>query len=328
MANPEKVAWKSEDDGRFSWEASGGLGIEEVSLNNNNNRGNNRRRGRGNSRPNGGGGQQLNRIDSRARGNAPQMLEKYRKLAHDSHLNGDRVNEEYFLQFADHYFRVIADARVRTDETRQGQGQVPGQGPRRDDRWSENGDSGSEFGDESSEYNDGYDDVRNNERYERAERPERQERQERQERPERQDRAERPERQERQPVVEQRPAQVAEEAPAPLEAEEQSEDASRNPYEPVANPFVREGRSGRGLKQRRPREERSGGEVAGQLPLGDSLDPSALPPAVSASRPVAAIASEPEQPDAAEEAVAKPKRRARRPRQSVDDKGEALQPVT
>ena len=53
-----------------------------MNNNNSNNRGNNnRRRGRGSSnRPQGGSPQQLNRIDSRARGNAPQMLEKYRKL--------------------------------------------------------------------------------------------------------------------------------------------------------------------------------------------------------------------------------------------------------
>ena len=63
----------------------------------NNNRGNNRRRGRGNNNRPQGGGQQLNRIDSRARGNAPQMLEKYRKLAQDAHLNGDRVQAEYYL---------------------------------------------------------------------------------------------------------------------------------------------------------------------------------------------------------------------------------------
>src|SRR5579864_732613 len=92
----------------------GGQGLlRNSSLNNN--RGNNRRRGRGNNRQN-GGGQQINRIDSRARGNAPQLLEKYRKLAHDSHLNGDRVTEEYYLQFADHYFRVIADTRTRQEE--------------------------------------------------------------------------------------------------------------------------------------------------------------------------------------------------------------------
>ena len=60
-----------------------------------------------------------NRIDSRARGNAPQMLEKYNKLAHDSSLNGDRVQTEYYLQFADHYFRVIADQKSPRDEQQQ-----------------------------------------------------------------------------------------------------------------------------------------------------------------------------------------------------------------
>ena len=84
----------------------------------NNNRGNNRRRGRGNNRQQGGGHQQ-NRIDSRARGNAPQLLDKYKKLAHDAHLNGDRVQEEYYLQFADHYFRVLSDQKQRQDEQRQ-----------------------------------------------------------------------------------------------------------------------------------------------------------------------------------------------------------------
>jgi hypothetical protein len=83
---------------------------------NNNNRGSNRRRGRGNNRQQ--GGNQGNRIDSRARGNAPQLLEKYKKLAHDASLNGDRVQSEYYLQFADHYFRVVADSRAVKDEQR------------------------------------------------------------------------------------------------------------------------------------------------------------------------------------------------------------------
>lgn len=91
----------------------------------NNNRNNNRRRGRNNRGQ--GGGNQGNRIDSRARGNAPQMLEKYKKLAHDASLNGDRVQTEYYLQFADHYFRVIADSRSQRDE------QQPNR-PRRDER--------------------------------------------------------------------------------------------------------------------------------------------------------------------------------------------------
>ncbi|TAD81446.1 MAG: DUF4167 domain-containing protein [Sphingomonadales bacterium] len=88
-----------------------------MSLNNNNR--NNRRRGRGN-RNQGGNGAQLNRIDSRARGNAPQMLDKYKKLAQDAQHNGDRVQMEYYLQFADHYFRVIADNKARQDEQRGG----------------------------------------------------------------------------------------------------------------------------------------------------------------------------------------------------------------
>lgn len=88
-------------------------------MSNNRNNNNNRRRGRGNNRSQ-GGGNQLNRIDSRARGNAPQLLEKYKKLAHDAALNGDRVQAEYYLQFADHYFRVIADTRSQKDEQRGG----------------------------------------------------------------------------------------------------------------------------------------------------------------------------------------------------------------
>ena len=152
---------------------------------NNNNRGNNnRRRGRGSNRPQ-GGAQQLNRIDSRARGNAPQMLEKYRKLAHDAHLNGDRVQEETYLQFADHYFRVIADTRVRLDDQRT---------PRRDERWQE-GDSDREEGEDASEYGaDGEYQSYERPQYTRTERPERVER------PERPERVQRPEPQRAEPV--------------------------------------------------------------------------------------------------------------------------------
>jgi len=113
---------------------------KRIPLNNNNNRNNNRRRGR-NNRGGQGGGSQGNRIDSRARGNAPQMLEKYKKLAHDASLNGDRVQTEYYLQFADHYFRVIADTRTQRDEQR----------PRRDDREPDDfSEDGNEFEDNSS----------------------------------------------------------------------------------------------------------------------------------------------------------------------------------
>ncbi|RJY10355.1 DUF4167 domain-containing protein [Aurantiacibacter aquimixticola] len=87
----------------------------EVPLNSNRN--NNRRRGGGRNNNRGGGNpMQNNRIDSRARGNAPQMLDKYKKLAHEAQLNDDRVQTEYYLQFADHYFRVLADAKAQKEE--------------------------------------------------------------------------------------------------------------------------------------------------------------------------------------------------------------------
>lgn len=87
-----------------------------------NNRQNGRRRGRNNNqRPQvqGRGNQdQGNRIDNRARGNATQLLEKYRNMARDAQLSGDRVMTEYYLQFADHYFRVLSDTRQRQEEQR------------------------------------------------------------------------------------------------------------------------------------------------------------------------------------------------------------------
>lgn len=93
-------------------------------MNNNrqpNNSNNNRRRGRSNNnRPQGNnqnrsGFDYQNLIDNRARGNASQMLEKYKKMASDAQHNDDRVNVEYYLQFADHYFRVLADFRSRQE---------------------------------------------------------------------------------------------------------------------------------------------------------------------------------------------------------------------
>ena len=57
-----------------------------------------------------------NRQDNRQRGNAAQLLEKYKSMARDSQLAGDRVQTEYYLQFADHYFRVLGESRPRADE--------------------------------------------------------------------------------------------------------------------------------------------------------------------------------------------------------------------
>lgn len=103
-----------------------------------------RNRGRNNNnngRPNGGGnrggGDSGNRIDNRARGNATQLLEKYKNMARDAQMAGDRVNAEYYLQFADHYFRVLADNRARQEEQQANQ---PQRHRRPDENFDEDGD--------------------------------------------------------------------------------------------------------------------------------------------------------------------------------------------
>jgi hypothetical protein len=84
-----------------------------------NNRQNGRRRGRGGGpRPAGNVPNQPNRQDNRSRGNAAQLHEKYKALARDAQLAGDRVQTEYFLQFADHYYRVLNESRARFEEQR------------------------------------------------------------------------------------------------------------------------------------------------------------------------------------------------------------------
>lgn len=61
------------------------------------------RRSRGGSRNNNPG------HNNRSRGNASQLLDKYKGLARDAQMSGDRVQAEYYLQFADHYFRVLEE---------------------------------------------------------------------------------------------------------------------------------------------------------------------------------------------------------------------------
>ncbi len=107
----------------------------------NNRQSNNRRRGRGRGPQSGGQRGNESRIDSRARGNAPQMLEKYKNLAREAQMQGDRVMTEYYLQFADHYFRIVAESRARFEETR----------ARRDDWSGEEGAEGEGNSDSGSE---------------------------------------------------------------------------------------------------------------------------------------------------------------------------------
>ncbi len=81
---------------------------------------NRRRRGGNNNGPRpqqmNGGNNYGNRLDNRQRGNASQLLEKYRALARDAQQAGDRVTAEYYLQYADHYYRVLGDYRDKAPD--------------------------------------------------------------------------------------------------------------------------------------------------------------------------------------------------------------------
>lgn len=271
----------------------------------NNNRGNNRRRGRGNNRQQ-GSGQQLNRIDSRTRGNAPQLLEKYRKLALDAHMNGDRVTEEYNLQFADHYFRVIADTRVRQEEGRQ----------RRDERWQENGDAERDDGDFGSEYSVDADYAA----YDQAQRQNQQRSSDQQGGDQRrsdnqrsdnqrsdnqrsdnqrsdnhrsdQQRNDRPRGDHQRPRAEDRGDDDSSGETA-SDGQSGQNSGQRQQYEPAENPFVRDNRDNRGARPPRPRRDDRRPRPA---PLTDnaaadengqaSLDASVLPPAIAPSRDI------------------------------------------
>jgi hypothetical protein len=159
-----------------------------------------------------------NRQDNRQRGNAAQLLEKYKALARDMQLAGDRVQTEYYLQFADHYFRVLEDGRSRFEEQDQrrrrdqdedegsdetvaadndanededGEEQRPA--PRRDRNRQDGNRSDGEARGDRPQRND------RNSRPERADRdrPDRHDQPQRAERPDRPDRQEQPQRTER-----------------------------------------------------------------------------------------------------------------------------------
>jgi hypothetical protein len=56
------------------------------------------------------------RNEARIRGNAHQLHEKYKNLARDAASAGDRILAEYYLQHADHYYRVLAEFRPRDEQ--------------------------------------------------------------------------------------------------------------------------------------------------------------------------------------------------------------------
>lgn len=109
--------------------------------------GNNQRRGRGRSgrRPNVPNRNQTfdsNGPEGRVRGTAQQVYDKYLALARDAQVSGDRILTENFLQFAEHYFRVLNDS-TDPDENRDRQRQNG------DDRQARSQDES--FGDEADD---------------------------------------------------------------------------------------------------------------------------------------------------------------------------------
>ena len=166
--------------------------------------------------PGGGGG---NRQDNRQRGNAAQLLEKYKSMARDAQLGGDRVQTEYYLQFADHYFRVLSETRGRFEEQRRG----------RDDEDGDDQDEG-ELVEADAE---GDTEV--------AERPQRRPRRDREERFERRERHGNGEARDHQPETDERiafdalpPAIGAEESPEAGEAAEEAPRPRRRARRPRA----------------------------------------------------------------------------------------------
>jgi len=102
-----------------------------------------------------------NRQDNRQRGNAAQLLEKYKSLARDAQLAGDRVQTEYYLQYADHYFRVLEDSRSRFEEQQQQRR------PRRDDEEFESEGGEEMTADSDSDEDEGEIEVRQQPRRDR-----------------------------------------------------------------------------------------------------------------------------------------------------------------
>ena len=84
-------------------------------------------------------------------------------MARDAQLSGDRVQTEYYLQFADHYFRVLSESRARFED----------QNPNQQSRRQRDDDFDDEDGDEEMVEAD---EGETSEAEERQHRPDRQER--------------------------------------------------------------------------------------------------------------------------------------------------------
>jgi hypothetical protein len=118
--------------------------------------------------------------EGKVRGTPQQIIEKYQMLARDAQLSNDRVAAENFLQHAEHYTRMLAEAMkemAAEQEARQQQYQQNG--------GQNAGQNGGQNGNQPGQHNQPRGD-----RQDRQDRPDRQDRQDRPERGDRGDRRE------------------------------------------------------------------------------------------------------------------------------------------
>ncbi len=59
--------------------------------------------------------------EGKVRGTPQQIIDKYRSLASDAQLSGDRVAAENFVQHAEHYTRILNKAQREMNERREAQ---------------------------------------------------------------------------------------------------------------------------------------------------------------------------------------------------------------
>lgn len=133
--------------------------------------------------------------EGKVRGTPQQIIEKYQMLARDAQLSNDRVAAENFLQHAEHYTRMLAEAmREMAAEQEARQQQYQQSGGQGGQNGGQNGGQGSQYGGQNAGQSGGQNagqsggqqrGDRPGEGRDRGDRPDRGERFERQDRGER-----------------------------------------------------------------------------------------------------------------------------------------------
>ena len=90
------------------------------------------------------GGNVVNRVfessgpEGKVRGTPQQIMDKYGQLARDAQLSNDRIATENFLQHAEHYLRMLAEAQREIDSRREEQERQQRDRPKKRERNAQN----------------------------------------------------------------------------------------------------------------------------------------------------------------------------------------------